>query len=242
MRDIPDRSIDVILNDPPYGTTHCKWDLALDLTCYWAHILRVLKPDGAVIIFSAQPFTSKLILSQPDLYRYLWYWEKEKGTNFFRANREPMRVIEEILVFGSPQHRYFPQLLPLDKPYRHTMPLHHSSITGCGPISHLQTAEEREYREYTHAQPKNLLTLPRDATKKSLVPTQKPVALMEYLIKTYTTANDRVLDPTMGSGTTGVACVRLGREFIGIEMNSDHFTIASERISESVSTFSLFGF
>jgi DNA modification methylase len=230
MQTIADHSVDAVIADPPYGTTHCAWDLALDLDPFWQQMLRVVKPDGVIILFAAQPFTSKLILSQPDLYRCVWYWEKEKGTNFFRAGREPMRVIEEIVVFGSTRHVYNPRFTPLQKPYRHTMPLRHSAITGRGDISALQSVEAREYRTYTHGQPTNLLTYPRDSTKKMLVPTQKPLALMEYLIETYTRSYDLVLDPTMGSGTTGVACARVGRRFHGIELNPQHFAAASKRI------------
>lgn len=229
MADIADHSIDAVITDPPYGTTHCKWDIALDLEQYWQHLERIIKPDGVMVIFAVQPFSSMLIQSRPGLFRNIWYWQKERGTNFFRAGREPMRVIEEILVFGSTRHQYHPQLVPLDKPYRHTLPVKHSAITGKGEIPRSQTHGQREYRIYTHAQPTNLLTYPRDC--KRIIATQKPVALMQYLIRTYTRPGDLVLDPTMGSGTTGIACANTGRRFHGIERNQQHFEAASKRIA-----------
>ena len=170
-------------------------------------------------------------MSQIEYYRYLWYWEKEKGTNFFRTGNQPLRVIEEICVFSKENgYTYNPQMVPLAKPYTHTMPLKHSAITGRGEISDKQTEEKREYKTYTHSHPKNVVKFARDNGNKSLVPTQKPVALLEYFVNTYTNPGDVVLDNTMGSGTCGVACKKLGRGFIGMEMNDKHFQIAKERI------------
>ena len=231
LQTLPDASIDAIICDLPYGTTQCKWDIALDFDALWAQYMRVAKLDAPIVLFSAQPFTSKLIMSRIEDYRYLWYWQKEKGTNFFRTGNQPLRVIEEICVFSrTSQYTYNAQMVPLDKPYRHTMPLKHSAITGRGEISANQTAEKREYKEYTHSHPKNVLSFSRDNGNKSLVPTQKPVALLEYLIRTYTNPGDVVLDNTMGSGTCGVACKRLGRSFIGMERDPKHFQIAKDRI------------
>ena len=232
MQQIPDHSIDAIITDPPYGTTQCAWDIALDLERYWQQMERVIRPDGVILMFAAQPFTSHLILSRPALYRHLWYWEKEKGTNFFRTGFQPLRIIEEIVVFApSMGYTYTPQMVPLEKPYRHTMPLRHSAITGDGHISSRQTVEQREYKTYTHAHPINLLKFPRENGNKGLVPTQKPVALVEYLMRTYTAPGQVVLDPTMGSGTTGVACANLGRDFLGIEQVDETFAIARKRLS-----------
>lgn len=234
MKDVPSESVDAIICDLPYGTTQCAWDLALDFDSLWEQYMRVAKPTAPILLFSAQPFTSKLIMSRMDQYRYLWYWEKEKGTNFFRTGNQPLRVIEEICVFSRANgYTYNAQMIPLEKPYRHTMPLKHSAITGNGVISTDQTAENRQYKTYTHAHPKNLLKFARDNGNKSLVPTQKPVALLEYLVKTYTNPGDTVLDNTMGSGTCGVACKRLGRSFIGMEMSKKHFKIAKTRIDDT---------
>jgi site-specific DNA-methyltransferase (adenine-specific) len=229
---LPDQSVDAIICDLPYGTTQCAWDIALDFEALWAQYMRVAKPKAPIVLFSAQPFTSKLIMSRIEQYRYLWYWEKEKGTNFFRTGNQPLRVIEEICEFSKENgYTYNAQMIPLAKPYRHTMPLKHSAITGKGQISATNSAEKREYKTYTHSQPKNLVKFARDNGNKSLVPTQKPVALLDYLVRTYTNEGDTVLDNTMGSGTCGVSCKRLGRSFIGMEMNEKHFAIAQDRVA-----------
>lgn len=231
LDEIPTASVDCIICDLPYGTTQCSWDVALDMDKLWAQYFRVTKPDAPILLFSAQPFTSKIIMSNPELYRYLWYWEKEKGTNFFRTGNQPLRVIEEICVFSkTSSYTYNAQMIPLEKPYKHTMPLKHSAITGEGAIATSQTATEREYKTYTHAHPKNILRFARDNGNKGKVPTQKPVALLEYLIRTYSNPGDIILDNTMGSGTAGVAAKKLGRGFIGMEMNEKHFRIAQARI------------
>jgi len=235
MKSFDDESIDAIICDLPYGTTQCSWDIALDLNVLWSEYLRIAKKDAPIILFSAQPFTTKLVASNLDLYRYMWYWEKEKGTNFFRTGNQPLRVIEEISVFcKTSNYTYNPQLVPLDKPYTHTMPLKHSAITGKGEISAKQTDKKREYKTYTHSQPKNILKFSRDNGNKSLVPTQKPIALLEYLIKTYTNDGGTILDNTMGSGTCGVAAKRLDRDFIGIELDKKHFDIAKKRIDNEI--------
>lgn len=235
MRDLPDESVDAIITDPPYATTQCSWDLAVDFNLLWEQYIRVAKPKAAILICSAQPFTSTVIKSNPEMYRYLWYWSKEKGSNFFRTGNQPLRMVEEVNVFSRENgYTYNPQMVLLDKPYRHTMPLKHSAITGKGEISKKQSAEQREYKTYTHSSPKNLLHFARDNGNKSLVPTQKPVALMEYMIKTYTNPGDVVLDSFLGSGTTGVAAKRLGRGFIGMEKSDKHFEIAQTRIEATL--------
>jgi site-specific DNA-methyltransferase (adenine-specific) len=231
LKKITSSSIDAVICDPPYGTTQCSWDVALDMPLIWAEYTRVLRPNGVVLLFATQPFTSALIMSNQKQFRYLWYWAKEKGTGFLNVRNQPLRVIEEVCVFSpSPKFTYNPQMVPLDKPYRHTMPMIKSDIAG-----HFQTesqdAEQRLYKTYTHGHPKNLLRYSRDKANKSLVPTQKPLALLEYLVRTYTNEDDTVLDNTMGSGTCGVACTRLNRHFIGIEADPDHFQIAAARIN-----------
>ena len=189
LQQIPSSTIDAIITDPPYGTTLATWDIALDMKAIWPEYLRVLKPEGVILIFSAQPFTSKLIMSYPDLYRYIWYWEKERGTNFLNVSRQPLRVIEEICVFApTSSYAYNPQMVPLDKPYRHTMPIKKSALTNGMATERSQTSEEREYKTYTHSHPKNVLKFARDNAGKQLVTTQKPIALMEYLVRTAQTA------------------------------------------------------
>ena len=228
MKGLRTSSVDTIICDPPFGTTQCDWDLELDLEELWDEFFRVAKEDAPVVLFSAQPFTSKLIMSNPGCFRHTWYWEKEKGTNFFNANYQPLRVIEEICVFSrTTQNTYNPQMIKLDKPYTHTMPLKHSAVTGRGKISDSQD-NERQYKKYTHAHPKNILKFPRD--RERFIPTQKPLALLEYIVKTYTDRGDVVLDATMGSNTCGLACRNLGRGFVGIEKNKRHFENAKARM------------
>lgn len=238
MTQIPDRSVDAVICDPPYGTTQCDWDKPLNLDATWRQFERVVKPHAVILMFSAQPFTSLLIQRWLSMYRYLWYWQKEKGTNFFRIRYQPLRVIEEVVVFANgTNYTYHPQMVPLDRPYRHTLPLRHSAITGDGLIS--DQSEAREYRIYTHAHPTNLLTFARDNANRGEVPTQKPVALLRYLIETYTDEGATILDPTMGAGSTGVAAVQCNRQFIGIELQESHYDIAKRRIDEaSLITFS----
>jgi site-specific DNA-methyltransferase (adenine-specific) len=166
-------------------------------------------------------------MSNIELFRYVWYWEKEKGTGFLNAKSAPLRVVEEICVFSlAAQFTYNPQMSLLDKPYRHTMPMIKSAVAG-GFQTEAQNPEQRQYQTYTHGHPKNLLRFSRD---KALMPTQKPLALLDYLVRTYTHAGQTVLDNTMGSGTCGVACQRLKRDFIGMEADTEHFNIARQRI------------
>lgn len=232
MDDLGDNTVDLILTDLPYGTTSCEWDQIIPFEPMWKQYLRVLKEDGVIVLTAAQPFTSKLVMSQPNLFRHIWYWEKEKGTNFLRTGSQPLRVIEEVCVFSkSGTYTYQPQMVPLDKPYTHTMPLRHSPITGEGDINPTVDGE-REYKTYTHAHPKNLIRFARD--KNVLVPTQKPVSLMTYLVRTYSQKGDVVLDSCLGSGTTGVACATEDRRFIGIEANPKHFQISKTRIEAIV--------
>ncbi len=230
MKEVPSASIDAVVADLPYGTTHCKWDSLIPLESLWNQYKRLIKNNGAIVLFSAQPFTSQLIMSQSKLFRYCWYWEKEKGTGFLNAKRQPLRVIEEICVFYKKMPLYNPQMALRDKPYRHTLPNIHSEIHG-GGVKSIDNSKQRKYVEYTHQYPTNILKFARDNANKSLLPTQKPLALVEYLIKTYTKEGDTILDNSMGSGTTGVASVKLGRKFIGMEINKDNFDIACKRIT-----------
>lgn len=231
LKNLEPDSIDAVICDPPYGTTQCNWDIALDMSLIWSEYKRILKSNGVIILFASQPFTSKLILSNPDLFRYVWYWEKEKGTGFLNIRNQPLRVIEEICVFSiSSRFVYNPQMVLRDKPYRHSMPIIKSAIAGSFQTQTSQTIDQREYRTYTHRHPKNLLQFSRDNANKSLVPTQKPLSLLEYLVETYSNVGQTVLDNTMGSGTCGVACKRLDRHFIGMELQQNHFQIAQRRI------------
>jgi len=234
MQDIPDGSVDMVCTDPPYGTTNCQWDSVIPFEPMWVQLKRIVKPNGAIVLMASQPFTSALIMSNVKQYKATWYWKKERGTNFVQAKRYPMRVIEDCLVFCYGTPNYNPKMRDV-KPYSHVMPK-----TSNGASQHMDSKSvdengERIVKQYSQAYPINVLEIARDnmSKGKSLHPTQKPVALMEYLIRTYTNAGETVLDFTMGSGTTGCAAANTGRRFIGIEMDADYFTAASARIQKA---------
>src|SRR5699024_2866970 len=221
MKDILDGSVDMILADLPYGTTQNKWDSVIPLEPLWEQYERVIKDNGAIVLTASQPFTTDLIASNRQLYKYVWYWQKTKPSNHLNAKRQPLRTIEDIVVFYKKQATYNPKMTKREK-----------------PIIGKDTGSQKTYgktkggysKEYTHRYPVNLLRFPRD---KQVHPTQKPVALFEYLIKSYTNEGETVLDNVMGSGTTGVACKNLNRNFIGIELDEEYFKIAQSRIESS---------
>ena len=224
MKDIPDGAVDLILCDPPYGTTDCKWDIILPFEKLWEEYNRVLKHDGAVVLFAAQPFTTTLIHSNKRAFRYCWYWLKNQPTGFAFAKYQPMRQVEDICVFYRKHGTYNPQGI--------------QAIRGAKVRKRKASDKENVYdmttllKEYTPRfknYPKNVLQF---STERGLHPTQKPVPLLEYLVRTYTNEGDTVLDNCMGSGSTGVACARTGRHFIGMEQNKVYFDIAQKRIEE----------
>ena len=214
MAAIPSGSIDAVITDPPYGTTACKWDSIIPFAPMWEQLKRIIKPNGAIVLFASQPFTSALIMSNTQNYKYCWYWEK-RPVNFLNAKKQPMRNIEDICVFNS--RIYNPQGLIRTKKInrRYNQP---ETVGGHG-LTNIS-----EYTNY----PNQLIKIINN--DRGLHPTQKPVVLMEYLIKTYTNEGEIVLDFTMGSGTTGVAAVNLKRDFIGIELDKGYFDIAQARI------------
>ena len=225
MKEIPDASVDMVLADPPYGTTACKWDSIIPLEPMWEQLKRIIKPNGAIVLFGSQPFTSSLIMSNITMFKYEQIWDKNKGTQPQLANIQPMKSHENILVFGKGKINYYPQKTKGDPYTRDNKQNHkeHSLSKGLKPIKQVNTG----FRF-----PKTVLMYPRDFSAQSrLHPTQKPVALMEYLIKTYTNEGETVLDFTMGSGTTGIACKNTGRKFIGIEKDETYFKIAQDRIA-----------
>lgn len=228
MPKMPDKCVDCVIADLPYGITKAKWDCELPLDKLWPEYRRLCR--GPILLFASQPFTAKLISSNIEWFKYCWYWEKEKGTGFLNAQRQPLRCIEEICVFyDQGTNKYNPQMIPLEKPYRHKMPTKPSET-----IDVVKSFNEGlQYKEYTHSYPKNLLKYPRDNSNQGVHSTQKPVALMEYLIMTHTDAEDIILDNTMGSGTTCVAAKKLGRGYIGIEIDPLMFEVARKRV-ESV--------
>jgi len=226
MKLIPDGSVDMVLADPPYGTTQCKWDSVIPFEPMWEQLKRVTKKNGAIVMTASQPFTSALIMSNVKMFKYCWVWEKSKSTNFLNAKKQPLRKHEDICVFYRKQPTYNPQMTlgqPYDKGVRKDQL---SGSYGDFKPKHVRSDGERYPTDVFYF---------KTAESEGRVwhPTQKPIALMEYLIKTYTNEGEAVLDFTMGSGTTGVAAKNLNRKFIGIELDDDYFNIAKERIENS---------
>ncbi len=223
MKEIPDGSVDMILTDPPYGTTKCKWDSVIDLDLMWDQLKRVIKPNGAIVMTASQPFTSVLVMSNLNMFKYEWIWEKPSAKGHLNAKKQPMRAHESILVFYSKQPVYNPI-----KTTGHSEKVSYKRKELNSDVYNDNT-KDTHYRS-TERYPRSVQVFKQDTQKISLHPTQKPAALMEYLIKTYTNEGETVLDFTMGSGTTGVACKNLNRSFIGIEMDEGYFEVAKERI------------
>lgn len=215
---LPAGSVDLVLCDLPYGTTQNKWDSVLPLDVLWREYWRVCK--GAVVLTASQPFTATLTVSGSDAFRYAWVWEKSAATGHLNAKRMPMKLHEDVLVFFLKSAPYNPQgLTPLGKVVRRG-----------GNGGNFGVSGTENFQEWTNY-PRSILRFSHEG--KPVHPTQKPVALMEYLIRTYTNEGDTVLDNTMGSGTTGVACANTGREFIGIEKDPGYFEIAEKRIEDA---------
>lgn len=225
MKEIPDGSVDMVLADPPYGTTACKWDTVIDLPAMWAELKRIVKPNGAIVMTASQPFTSALVMSNPKWFRYCWVWEKTQAVGHLNAWRRPMRQHEDICVFSKNATAYYPQLT--EKPAENRRPVTNRTKTSDCYGAHKMDSHRCPPDK---SMPRSLLRFANQ--QKPVHPTQKPVALMEYLIKTYTNEGETVLDFTMGSGTTGVACANTGRHFIGIELDEGYFNIAKDRIEK----------
>lgn len=221
MKDIESGSVDLILTDPPYGTTACKWDSIIDLDLMWVQLKRIIKLNGAIVLFGAEPFSSALRMSNIKDYKYDWVWNKKAFSNQMMAKKQPLRIVENVIVFNS--KIYQPQgLLEVNKITRQGSKITDNIGGGKRKTSYVQT-----HTNY----PRNILEFSKD--RPSTHPTQKPVPLLEYLIKTYTNENETVLDFTMGSGSTGVAAKNLNRNFIGIELDPEYFKVTSDRILET---------
>lgn len=225
MKSIPDGSVDMVLCDLPYGTTQNKWDSVIPLDAIWAAYKRVIKLNGAIVLTAAQPFTSALVMSNVKDFKYEWVWQKEAGTGLLNAKKQPLRDHESVLVFYEKQPTYNPQFTK-GKPYVCKKGGETQNYNPSGTVTTVN--------EGTRC-PKTVQFFQRDKHKNH--PTQKPVALMEYLIRTYTNEGDVVLDNTMGSGTTGVACINTNRSFIGIEKDDKYYEIARKRILPDESSF-----
>lgn len=228
MLEIPDRSVDAIISDPPFGTTQCKWDSVVDLEQLWKQYKRIIKPNGAIVLFSQTPFDKVLGCSNLPMLKYEWVWEKTTATGHLNAKKCPMKAHENILVFYDKLPTYNPQMLTNQKPTNSF-----TKRNGDGEC-YGQTAVVSGGGSTTRY-PRSVQIFKSDKQKIALHPTQKPIALMEYLVSTYTNETETVLDTFVGSGTTGVAAINLNRRFIGIEMDSTYFNIATKRINEAQS-------
>jgi site-specific DNA-methyltransferase (adenine-specific) len=222
-------SVDAILTDIPYGTTACKWDTVIPFPDLWRVVKYVLKPKGVFVTTASQPFTSALVMSNPDWFRYEWIWDKQRGSDFLNANRKPLESHDDIIIFSQNGHQYNPQYW-YAKPYKRTPNGTQSDNYGKRKTAYTESKDGKRF-------PKTVIGFPRDGNR--IHPTQKPVALYEYLIRTYTNEGDTVLDMCMGSGTTGVACVNTNRNFIGIEKDPTYFAIAEKRIKEAQAQLTL---
>ena len=229
MKTIPNKSIDCIICDLPYGTTQNKWDVIIPFDALWKEYDRITKDNSAIVLFSSGLFTAKLMLSNEKLYKYTWIWKKgERTSGFLNAKKMPLRNHEDILVFYKKQPVYNPQFTEGKEAHRKgTKIFSKETTTNYG--KHNQVEAKISNLKY----PKSILNFERP--HPPIHPTQKPVPLLEYLIKTYTNEGDCVLDNTMGSGSTGVACINTKRNFIGIEMDETYFKLAKERLEEAES-------
>ena len=226
MKRIPDGSVDLVLTDPPYGTTACKWDSVIPFEPMWEQLNRIIKPNGAIVLFGSEPFSSALRMSNIKHFKYDWIWDKKIPSGMSYARFQPMRQTENISVFCNGKTVYNPQMVKRDKPIR------------AGGMSKGETTNNQKLialrKTYDYKNPTNLVVFDK-IRKGSLHPTQKPIPLLEYLIKTYTNEGETVLDFTMGSGTTAIACINTNRNYIGFELDKHYCDIANERIEEHIS-------
>ena len=226
---IADESIDMILCDLPYGTTACKWDTIIPFDVLWKQYERLIKPNGAIVLTASQPFTSALVMSNPKLFRYEWIWSKNMGGNFLMAEKQPMKQHENILVFSIKATKYYP--IKEDRLESGLKRVKSSPVKG-GGASEMSVYGERNRTIKKYDDKRFPQYVQKFNVQRGLHPTQKPVELFEYLIKTYTDEGDTVLDNCIGSGTTAIACKKSKRNFIGIEKEQKYFDIANKRLNE----------
>ena len=237
MKEIPDGSVDLVLTDPPYGTTACKWDSVIDFTLMWEQLKRIIKPNGAIVLFGSEPFSSTLRCSNLEMFKYDLVWEKSKGSNFVHSRYQPLKTHENIIVFskgGAAQGsktpmKYYPQMtigIPYDKGFGHNKLNTLSGGLSKSSSIHLKNETGNRF-------PRSVHYYKTAESEGSYHPTQKPVALLEYLIKTYAQEGETVLDFTMGSCSTGVACLNTNRKFLGIEMDANYYEIACDRMDNN---------
>ena len=225
MKNIADKSVDMILCDLPYGTTACKWDSIIPFEPLWKQYNRIIKDNGAIVLFGSEPFSTELRHSNLSMFKYDWIWDKVKPNGHLVAKHRPMQRNENISVFGKGKINYYPIMVDRAKPKK-SKEYSRTEIMG-GNIT------DNEGKTLNKKYPQNILVYSNASQKNKLHPTQKPVELLEYLIKTYTQEGEIVLDNCMGSGSTGVACVNTNRRFIGIELDKNYFDIAEKRIENA---------
>ena len=232
MKRIEDGSVDMILCDLPYGTTACKWDIIIPFEALWEQYERIIKDNGAIVLTAAQPFTSALVMSNPKLFKYDWTWRKPRGTGHLNAKKQPMRDKEDVLVFYKKQAAYNPQMTE-GEPYSALKGGKTTRVSDKGVTTYGKFMNGAEFRNDNTGfrYPKQVIEF-GVVERGTLHPTQKPVPLFEYLIKTYTNEGDTVLDNCMGSGTTAIAAINTDRKFIGFELDETYFNLANNRISE----------
>lgn len=232
MKDIPDESIDMILCDLPYGMSACKWDIIIPFDKLWREYNRIIKDNGAICLFGLEPFSSKLRISNLDFYKYDWIWRKPRGTGHLNAKKQPLRDVENISVFYKKQCIYNPQFTK-GEPYSSLKGGKTAKVSESGVTTYGKFMNGAEYRNDNDGfrYPKQVIEF-GVVERNTVHPTQKPVALLEYLIRTYTNENDTILDSCMGSGSTGIAALNTNRNFIGMELDENYFQIAEKRINE----------
>jgi site-specific DNA-methyltransferase (adenine-specific) len=231
MKEIDDKSIDCIITDLPFGSTSCAWDLVIPFDKLWEQYSRIAKPNAAIVLFGQEPFSSYLRLSNIKDYKYDWYWEKERITNIMQVKRRAGKTIETISVFYKEQCVYNPQMIIYDGKPR-TNKIKDGSL---GKLVDNNENKPREYKDNGTRYPTQLLKFKRDILTSNLHPTQKPLALLEYLLRTYTNEGNLVLDSCIGSGTTCLAAKNLNRRFIGIEKDLEIFKVAEQRLKTEIS-------
>ena len=227
---IEDKSIDAIICDLPYGTTACKWDTVIPFEPLWAQYKRIIKDNGAIVLFGSQPFTSALVMSNPKWFKCEWIWRKHKGTNIYGVKREPLKIHESCILFAKNKYTYNPQMTE-GKPYKqrgsHNIGKSDGLIIANKKVGYAKDFDSSKRYPISIQEFSN-----HNQKDNSFHPTQKPVPLLEYLVKTYTNEGDTVLDNTMGSGTTNLACLKLNRKSIGIEKEKQYYDVAVRRLSE----------
>lgn len=246
MNGIPDKSIDMILCDLPYGTTACKWDTVIPFDPLWSQYKRIIKANGAIVLFGSEPFASRLRMSNLDWYKYDWVWDKITGTGHLVANFQPLKRVESIIVFGVGKINYFPIMRELSeseyvqKIKKISKKPSYTSNSTLTPVRDELSRSDRDLENYKFAYPDNVLVCSKYKGECNnihrLHPTQKPVSLLEYLIKTYTNEKELVLDNCIGSGSTAIAAINTGRNYIGMEKDPEYYEIAKKRIEEHKST------